>query len=62
MKVLRTPDERFKDLADYPFEPHYTNIVTDDTGRKQAPVPVHFSLRNVGTSYHSSSGGKHTVR
>ncbi len=30
MKVLRTPDERFKDLADYPFEPHYTNIVTDD--------------------------------
>ena len=30
MKVLRTPGERFKDLADYPFEPHYTNIVTDD--------------------------------
>jgi hypothetical protein len=25
MKVLRTPDARFADLADYPFEPNYTN-------------------------------------
>ena len=25
MKVLRTPDERFVGLADYPFEAHYTN-------------------------------------
>ena len=30
-------------------------------GRKQAPVPVHFSLRNVGTSYRSLLG-KRTVR
>ena len=29
MKVLRTPDENFEGLADYPFEPHYTTINTD---------------------------------
>jgi len=29
MKALRTPDERFVDLPDYPFEPHYVEI--DDT-------------------------------
>jgi len=27
MKLLRTPDERFKNLPDFPFEPHY--IVVD---------------------------------
>ena len=26
MKLLRTPDERFRDLADFPFAPHYTTI------------------------------------
>jgi pimeloyl-ACP methyl ester carboxylesterase len=26
MEVLRTPDERFDDLVDYPFEPHYVEI------------------------------------
>ena len=30
MKILRTPDERFAGLADYPFAPHYTNIRTED--------------------------------
>lgn len=30
MKILRTPDERFEGLADYPFAPHYTTIKTDD--------------------------------
>lgn len=29
MKALRTPDERFVGLPDYPFEPHYVEI--DDT-------------------------------
>ena len=24
MNVLRTPDERFKNLLDYPFSPNYT--------------------------------------
>ena len=26
MKILRTPDERFASLPDYPFEPHYADI------------------------------------
>ena len=26
MKVLRTPDERFRDLPDYPFEPRYVEV------------------------------------
>jgi haloalkane dehalogenase len=30
MKILRTPDERFANLADYPFEPNYTTIQTED--------------------------------
>ena len=30
MKILRTPDSRFANLKDYPFEPHYTVIKTDD--------------------------------
>ena len=30
MKILRTPDERFASLADYPFGPRYTNVQTED--------------------------------
>ena len=30
MKILRTPDDRFANLADYPFEPHYTVVKTHD--------------------------------
>ena len=30
MRILRTPDERFEGLADYPFGPHYTAIQTHD--------------------------------
>ena len=26
MKILRTPDDRFADLPDFPYEPHYTGI------------------------------------
>ena len=26
MKILRTPDERFADLPDFPYEPNYTHI------------------------------------
>jgi haloalkane dehalogenase len=26
MKVLRTPDSRFANLADYPFAPHHHQI------------------------------------
>lgn len=30
MQVLRTPDSRFENLADYPFAPHYTTIPAED--------------------------------
>ena len=30
MQVLRTADERFAGLADYPFEPHYTEVGAGD--------------------------------
>ncbi|MFL6022377.1 MAG: haloalkane dehalogenase [Marmoricola sp.] len=29
MKTVRTPDERFADLPDYPFAPHYTDLAPD---------------------------------
>ncbi len=32
MKVLRTPDDRFKDLPGYAFEPHYTDVPDGDGG------------------------------
>ncbi|MGB0114721.1 MAG: haloalkane dehalogenase [Ilumatobacteraceae bacterium] len=32
MKTLRTPDERFTDLPDYPFEPQYAEIPDGDGG------------------------------
>ena len=38
MDVLRTPDDRFADLPDYPFEPHYTEIADGDGGA----VRVHY--------------------
>ena len=33
MEVLRTPDEHFEKLADYPFAPHYTEIPDAKGGR-----------------------------
>ena len=30
MKILRTPDNCFEGLVDYPFAPHYTTIKTED--------------------------------
>jgi haloalkane dehalogenase len=40
MKVLRTPDERFADLAGYPFAPHYAQVPRGDgdTLRMHGPV------------------------
>jgi haloalkane dehalogenase len=32
MKVLRTPDDRFAGIADYPFQPHYAEVTDKDTG------------------------------
>ena len=33
MDILRTPDGRFSDLPDYPFEPHYVDIDAGDGSR-----------------------------
>lgn len=30
MQILRTPDERFRDLPDYPFEPSYVEVAAGD--------------------------------
>ena len=30
MEILRTPDKQFENLKDYPFEPCYTTIKTED--------------------------------
>lgn len=30
MQTLRTPDERFDGLPDFPFEPHYAEVTADD--------------------------------
>lgn len=43
MHVLRTPDSRFADLADYPFAPHYHQVTPNirlhyvDEGPRDAP-------------------------
>jgi hypothetical protein len=33
MKVLRTPEERFRDLPDFPFEPHWVEVSDGEGGR-----------------------------
>ena len=30
MKILRTPDERFEKITDFPYKPHYTNGIEND--------------------------------
>ena len=37
MNVLRTPDQRFADLRDYPFRPRYV-----DVGSADAPLRMHY--------------------
>jgi len=48
MKILRTPDAQFADIAEYPFEPHYTEVDSGegetlrihhiDEGDRHAPI------------------------
>lgn len=38
MRVLRTPDERFENLADYPFAPHYLEVALADV----EPLRIHY--------------------
>jgi haloalkane dehalogenase len=37
MQILRTPDERFRDLPDFPWEPHYVEV---DSGDGSGPLRV----------------------
>ena len=42
MKSLRTPDERFADLADYPFAPNYVDIDDQDATEPNGTLRVHY--------------------
>lgn len=42
MKSLRTPDERFVDLPDYPFTPHYVDVSDQDADAPGGTLRVHY--------------------
>lgn len=43
MEVLRTPDERFVDLPDYPFAANYLHVPRDDgPGKDSATLRIHY--------------------
>lgn len=42
MQILRTPDDRFADLPDFPFEPHYAEIPADPSDPGGASLRVHY--------------------
>lgn len=42
MHVLRTPDERFVDLADFPFSAHYVEISSGDPDDPRTTLRVHY--------------------
>ena len=33
MDIVRTPEERFENLVDYPFDPHYVEVDDGEGGR-----------------------------
>jgi len=43
MKILRTPEERFEALSDYPFKPNYV-----DVGGTSAPLRMHYVDEGAG--------------
>ncbi len=42
MQTLRTPDERFADLPDYPFEPHYAEVTAIPGDAASGTLRVHY--------------------
>lgn len=42
--VLRTPDSRFANLQDYPFEPHYVDVMIERGvgGQERVPMRMHY--------------------
>ena len=45
MEILRTPDARFENFPEYPFEPHYTEVKTEDG----TPLRIHHLDEGQGT-------------
>jgi haloalkane dehalogenase len=48
MDVLRTPDERFADLAGYPFAPHYAEVPAGDS--PEGTLRMHFVDEGAGAT------------
>ncbi len=42
MQILRTPDDRFVDLPDYPFEPNYAEIAAVPGDAAAGTLRVHY--------------------
>ncbi len=42
MHILRTPDDRFTDLPDYPFEPHYGEVPADADDPGGPTLRIHY--------------------
>ena len=42
MQTLRTPDDRFVDLPDYPFEPHYADVAAVPGDAASGTLRVHY--------------------
>ena len=42
MDVLRTPDDRFADLPDFSFSPHYVEVPVAATASSDGHAPVHY--------------------
>lgn len=42
MQILRTPDDRFADLPDFPFEPHYADIAAVPGDESSGTLRVHY--------------------
>lgn len=41
MEILRTPDERFAALRDWPYEPHYTDVAIDPEDASAGSLRIH---------------------
>ena len=48
MEALRTPDERFAALPDFPFAPHYVEVADGDGGDAARPLPRRRPARRPG--------------
>ena len=42
MKVLRTPDERFENLTDFPYEPNYVSVNVNVDDGEDGELRIHY--------------------